>query len=76
LTEIAQMVGCNTAEEFIAAVTTLSERVGIPATAEKLNTKDFDLIVERAVAEGFGYGSPHLMTAEECHGILNKLLPQ
>ncbi len=76
LTEIAQMIGCNTAEDFITAVRALNERVGIPTTAEKLDRKDFALIVERAVAEGFGYGSPHLLTADECTAILTKLLPQ
>ena len=75
LTQLAQVIGKNTAEEFIAAVRELSAGVGIPASVEKLREVDFPALAARAVAEGDGYCSPHFMQADDCTGILRNLLP-
>jgi alcohol dehydrogenase len=75
LTELAQMIGCQSAEEFIAKVRELSAGVGIPSRMDKLEIKDFTVIVERAVAEGASYPVPHLMSPEDCTAVLRKLLP-
>jgi alcohol dehydrogenase class IV len=76
LTELARVIGRDSAEDFISAVRELNAAVGIPATAEKLQAQDFATIVERAVNEGCAYGVPYLMRPADVTGILRKLLPQ
>ena len=75
LTQLAQVIGKNTAEEFIVAVRELSAEVGIPAQVEKLREADIPALVARAVAEGDGYCAPHFMQAGDCTAVLHKLLP-
>jgi alcohol dehydrogenase len=74
LTELAQMIGRNTAEEFIAAVRELNATVGIPATVEKLDRKDFAVIIERALAEADGYAVPYMMSEADVQQLLESLL--
>ncbi len=75
LTQLAQVIGKNTAEEFIVAVRELSAEVGIPAQVEKLREADIPALVARAVAEGDGYCAPHFMQTRDCTAVLHKLLP-
>jgi alcohol dehydrogenase class IV len=74
LAELAQVIGKNSAEEFIAAVRELSSGVGIPATVDQLREQDIIPLAARAVAEGDGYCPPHFMDMHDCTGILRKLL--
>ena len=73
LTDLARIIGKNTAEEFVAAVREMNQTVGIGARAENLNPADFPAIVERALAEGDGYASPHMMVESEIMELLEKL---
>ena len=74
LTELAELVGLQTAEEFIAAVSQLNEKVGIPAKCEALQQADFDTITERALIEADGYPVPHMMSQTDVQLVLTKLL--
>jgi alcohol dehydrogenase len=73
LTELAQLIGRNTAEEFISAVREMNQAVGIPEKIEKLKAEDFTAIIERAIAEGDGYPVPHMLTENEVRTILERL---
>jgi alcohol dehydrogenase class IV len=73
LTELAQMIGRNTAEEFVSAVRELNQAVGIPEKIEKLNPEDFPAIIERAIAEGDGYPVPYMLRKGDVQSILEKL---
>jgi alcohol dehydrogenase class IV len=73
LTELAQMIGRSSAEEFISAVRELNQTVGIPATVEKLKAADFPVITERAIAEADGYPVPYMLGKGDVQSILEKL---
>jgi alcohol dehydrogenase class IV len=73
LTELAQMIGLSSAEEFISAVRELNQTVGIPATVEKLKAEDFPVITERAIAEADGYPVPYMLSKGDVQSILEKL---
>ena len=73
LTELAQLIGRNTAEEFISAVRELSQAVGIPTAVEKLKAEDFPHITERAIAEADGYPVPYMLSKGDVQSILEKL---
>jgi alcohol dehydrogenase len=74
LTELAVLIGKQSAEEFIVAVRELNQQVGIPATCEQLRTEDMAAIRDRAVAEANGYSSPYYMENEACDNVLRQLL--
>ena len=73
LTELAQLIGRNTAEEFISAVRELNQTVGIPAAVEKLKAEDFQAITERAIVEADGYPVPYMLSEEDVRSVLGKL---
>ena len=73
LTELAQMIGRDTAEAFIAAVRELGKTVGIGDKAEGLVREDYPQIVARAIAEGDSYPVPKLLSPREVTGILERL---
>jgi alcohol dehydrogenase len=76
LTELAQLVGKNSAEEFIAAVREMNATLDIPEQVAQLQAKDIPAIQQRAVDEGAGYSVPHFMEPDDCRAILEKLLPE
>ncbi len=76
LTELAQLIGKSSAEEFVAAVRELNATLDIPETVEQLKAADIPAIENRAVEEGAGYSVPHFMEPDQCRSILNKLLPE
>jgi alcohol dehydrogenase len=73
LTELAQIIGRNSAEEFISAVRELNETVGIPAVVEKLKVEDIPAITERAITEADGYPVPYMLSKGDLQSILEKL---
>jgi len=73
LTELAQLIGRETADDFIVAVRELSEAVGIPPRVEKLSEQDYPTIIDRATAEADGYPVPHMMSRADVKTILNAL---
>ena len=75
LTELARLIGGESADDFIAAVRQLNARIGIPATLTGLRPQDIPELSQRAVAEGCGYPVPHLMSETDCSAILSALLP-
>jgi alcohol dehydrogenase len=74
LTELAQLIGRNTAEEFIAAVREMNQTVGIGGKVEKMDAADFPAIIARALAEADGYPVPYMLTESDVQGLLEKLL--
>ena len=75
LTELARMIGCDTAEEFVAAVRELNATVGIGSKADGLVSEDYPQIVARAIAEGDAYPVPKLLSPQAVTGILEQLTP-
>ena len=73
LAELAQLIGKNSADEFIAAVRELSQQVGIPATSDKIRRADFALMTERALAEADGYAVPYMMSPEDVNRVLTSM---
>lgn len=76
LTDLAKLIGLQTAEDFIGKIRELNERLGIPARNDKIKRQDFDLLIERAVKEGFTCPVPRLMLAEDCQRILQQLMAE
>ncbi|MEM8501160.1 MAG: iron-containing alcohol dehydrogenase [Pseudomonadota bacterium] len=76
LSELGELTGSSSAEDFIQSVRELNQQIGIPAVLEPLREADFDEIAERACAEAFGYPAPYFMVEDDVRGILRKLLPQ
>jgi alcohol dehydrogenase len=74
LTELAQLIGRNTAEEFIAAVREMNAAVGIGSSIEKIDPADFPAIIARATAEGDTYPVPQMLTENDVRGLLEKLV--
>lgn len=77
LAELAVATGVSSAasqearaDAFIDAVRQLIADVGISATDERLQTGDFDAIVEAAITEADGYPSPRLLEKQEFLDIL------
>jgi alcohol dehydrogenase class IV len=68
------MVGYNGAEEFITSIQAMNRKLGIPEQVHKLNAAHFDQIAEGALAEADGYPVPYMMSAEDVHSVLNKLI--
>jgi alcohol dehydrogenase len=73
LTELAKLIGRDTAEEFVSAVRELSQTVGIPTAVEKLKVEDFPAIIERAIAEADGYPVPYMLSKGDLQSLLEKL---
>ncbi len=76
LTELAEVIGKSSAEEFVAAVRELNATLDIPETVAQLRAEDIPAIQQRAVSEGFGYSVPYYMELAHCEVILGKLLPE
>jgi alcohol dehydrogenase class IV len=76
LTELARLIGRNSADDFIAAVRELNEQVGIPPRVDAIRREDYALITERAIAEADGYAVPYLMSPADVHTILDSLNPE
>ncbi len=74
LSELGAMVGYNGAEEFITSVQAMNRKLGIPEQVHKLETAHFDQIAEGALAEADGYPVPYMMSVEDVHTVLNKLI--
>lgn len=74
LTELAQLIGRNTAEEFIAAVREMNATVGIGNSIEKIDPTDFPAIIARALAEGDTYPVPQMLTESDVRSLLEKLI--
>jgi alcohol dehydrogenase len=74
LTELAQLIGRTTAEEFIAAVREINTTVGIGSSIEKIDPADFPEIIARATAEGDTYPVPQMLTESDIRGLLEKLV--
>ena len=62
------------ARAFIDAVIRLRDRVGIPATSEKIRKEDFDYLADLAVREAVAYFPPKLLTPKGAREILHKLV--
>ncbi len=75
LGQLAQLIGRETADDFIAAVRELSRAVGIPEKVEKLDREDFPTIIDRATAEADYYPVPYQMSRADVEGLLNNLMP-
>ncbi len=73
LTELAQMIGRNSAEEFVAAIREMNQAVGIGEKASGLKREDYRALMDRAIAEGDGYPVPHLMREQEMESLLEAL---
>ena len=73
--EMAQLIGRQSAQDFINAVRELIENSGIPATDSAIRSSDFPAIISRAIAEGDSYPVRHLMTDEEIGRMLKALMP-
>ncbi|MEP5765922.1 MAG: iron-containing alcohol dehydrogenase [Halieaceae bacterium] len=74
LAELAQLIGLQTADEFIGEVRRLTVAVGIPEKVDALQLEDYDTIIERAIVEGDGYPVPHMMSQLDVRLILNNLM--
>ena len=74
LGELGAMLGLNGADEFITAIRALNRKIGIPEKVRALQAQDFDAITEGAMAEANGYPVPRLLTAEEIHTVLSRLV--
>lgn len=74
LGELAAMLGLNGADEFITAVRAMNRKVGIPEKVKAIKAEDFDAITEGALKEADGYPVPHIMTADDVHTVLSKLV--
>ena len=74
LGELGAMLGLNGADEFITAVRALNRKIGIPEKVRELKAEDFDGITQGAMAEADGYPVPHVMTADEIHEVLARLV--
>lgn len=75
MTELANIIGRDSAEDFIAAVRELRTAIGIPEQLDKLQPEDFDLIATRAVKEAFAYPAPLSMTKSDVEKVLRTLQP-
>ena len=73
LTELAQLIGRSTADDFIAAVRELNSSVGIDGKVAVIKSEDYALITERALAEADGYAVPHLMSPDDVHRVLDAM---
>ncbi|MFK7830101.1 MAG: iron-containing alcohol dehydrogenase [Congregibacter sp.] len=81
LAELAQLIDVakpeysqrEQAQAFIDAVVSLRTSVGIAASSEKIQAKDFDYLVDLAVAEAVGYFSPRLLDETGTREILGKI---
>ena len=81
LAELAELIGVADdapsetakAQAFIDAVVSLRDTVGIPATSDKVQQKDFDYLIKLAVNEAAGYFPPKLLTPEGARSILEKV---
>jgi alcohol dehydrogenase len=73
LAELAALVGCNSAEEFVASIQAMNLKLGIPEKVDKLQSSDFDAIAAGALAEADGYAVPYMMSAEDVHSVLSQL---
>ncbi len=63
------------AQMFVAEVASLRADLDLPAHVDALVEADFDLICERAVAEGDAYPAPVFFGEIEVRKVLSKLLP-
>lgn len=73
MTDMARLIGKNSAEEFVKAVRELNTTVGISITRKNISEKDFDAITEGSITEGDGYPSPLILSKKEIKTILYKL---
>lgn len=74
LGELGALVGCNSAEEFVTSIAAMNRKLGIPEQVHKLETAHFDDIAEAALAEADGYPVPYMMSVEDVHTVLSKLI--
>ncbi|MFK7733500.1 MAG: iron-containing alcohol dehydrogenase [Pseudomonadales bacterium] len=76
LTELGNLTGSASAEDFIQSVRELSQKIGIPTHLESLKESDFDDIAERACKEAFAYPAPYFMVEDDVRAVLRTLLPE
>ncbi len=74
LAELGAMVGYNGAEDFITSIQAMNRKFGIPEQVHKLNAADFDAIAEAALLEADGYPVPYMLSVEDVHTVLKKLI--
>lgn len=83
LAKLAVIAGLGTQEEskkglchkFIDRIKTMNKNMDIPGTIKELQEADIPLIAKRAIKESNpDYPVPKIMDAEDCMGILQKLL--
>ncbi len=63
------------AQQFVAAVRTLNQRIGIAETLAELKEQDIPALATAAVKEGINTPSPRFMSAADGSAILRKILP-
>ena len=62
----------TSAQKFIAELRRLNASVGIPATLDKVQAKDIQELVRRALAEAHGtYPVPKYMSISDCEHVIN-----
>lgn len=62
------------ARAFIGAIRAMNKRMGLPTGFDFLDEKDFDVIIDRAMAEAFViYSVPVIYTRERCRHVLNRI---
>lgn len=74
---LAEVIGLNTAEEFIEAVSNLNAQLEIPTSFPELKEDEIPLITKRALAEAHGtYPVPGYLTQQQGEALLAKFLEQ
>ena len=62
------------ARAFIMAIRAMNKRMGLPSGFDFLNEKDFDEIIDRALAEALViYSPPVVYNRERCRHVLNRI---
>ncbi|MGF1735754.1 iron-containing alcohol dehydrogenase [Photobacterium satsumensis] len=74
---LAEVIGLNTAEEFIEAVSNLNTQLEIPTSFPELKENEIPLITKRALAEAHGtYPVPGYLNQQQGEALLAQFLEQ
>jgi alcohol dehydrogenase class IV len=75
LTQLAVLVGLNSADQFIEAIESLNKRLSIPQTFPELKREDITLLTKRALKEAHGtYPVPSYLTQTQGEQLLEKFV--
>lgn len=74
---LAEVIGLNTAEEFIEAVSNLNTQLEIPTSFPELEEDEIPLIAKRALAEAHGtYPVPGYLSQQQGEALLAQFIEQ